>query len=285
MEQVIIKSLEQVSVRNITDAFNHAFSDYMVPVNLAEAHMQLKMRQEQIDPQWSMGAFDGDRLVGLVLHGLRRRDGVLHLYNGGTGVCPGYRGRKLTQSMYAWLLPKAVTHGVGTITLEAITTNSKALHVYDEIGFKKTRHYLLWKGSAPVMPGVKGLRMLVDPPQLSFPDPAWFDQPPYWSADAEAMAAIRNEVLGMVALMDDQPAGYLYMLRHNARLLQLAVRPPYRRLGMATAMLARAFEELGLTDSLALNVDINNVSANAFFEGLGWKQVLEQYEMRLTLQG
>jgi GNAT superfamily N-acetyltransferase len=284
MNQISISNLQHVPIEVITDAFNQAFSDYLVPVQLTEAQMQLKMQQEHIDLQWSVGAFDDGRLVGLILHGFRVLQSGTCLYNAGTGVWPPYRGRQLTERMYAWLKPQAIAAGIDRIILEAITANERAIHVYERIGFRQTRVFNLWQGASPEIVTDSGVVLTnyssIDWNQVQ----PWFSTKPCWSAASMSIDSITGSVLTVGAEINDEMVGYLCVLRHNGRLLQMAVHPNFRNKGIGKAMLYEAFRQLQLPSFLALNIVAQDQPTNHFFEKLGWRLALQQYEMALTLQ-
>lgn len=80
------KTLENISDTIILEAFNAAFSDYFIPLFFDWNSLQLKLYSESIDRNVSVGCFDGDKLVGFMLHGMNAVDGIKTVYNAGTGV-------------------------------------------------------------------------------------------------------------------------------------------------------------------------------------------------------
>ena len=67
-------------------------------------------------------------------------------FNTGTGVVPKYRGQKMVDQLYEYAFPflhnKKVTH----CALEVIKENSRAIRVYERIGFSITKEYYCFKG-------------------------------------------------------------------------------------------------------------------------------------------
>ena len=88
---MIIRNLDNCSVENITAAFNEAFSDYFIPLQFTSETMKAKMKAENILLPYSSGAFEGDRLVGFILHGYDKINEERTIYNAGTGVIPAFR--------------------------------------------------------------------------------------------------------------------------------------------------------------------------------------------------
>src|SRR5687768_12381337 len=146
------KDLQHVSLQIIADTFNLAFSDYVIPMHFTEPQLIEKLTRDGINLEHSVGAFDGEKLVGFILQGVGQWDGTLAAYNGGTGVIPVYRGKKITQQLYSYSIPKLRAAGVNKCLLEVVTHNKVALKTYEKIGFTATRTLLSFKGE--LIPGL-----------------------------------------------------------------------------------------------------------------------------------
>jgi ribosomal protein S18 acetylase RimI-like enzyme len=272
-------------VERIANTINQAFADYLIPMQVTVAQLELKMKQEQIDLAWSAGAFNDDELVGFILHGYRDSGGKRLLYNAGTAVVPEWRGLQLTERMYRWVTDRATPAGVHAISLEVISGNDKAIHVYEKIGFRKSRHLVSWKGSAPEVFCKQPL--VIEPYCSDLPWhewQGWWKADPCWSAAPLAVEALGDGAVTLVARLQQKVVGYCSVVQHNARLLQLSVAPGYRKRGIGTALLSAAFEQLKCQGMLALNVDRGDMVTNRFFDELHWKQVVQQFEMTVSLQ-
>ena len=69
------RTLEHLSIAQIVTAFNRAFADYSINLEHTEASMQANFAANRVLLQGSVGAFDGDVLVGFMLHGFDVLDG------------------------------------------------------------------------------------------------------------------------------------------------------------------------------------------------------------------
>lgn len=76
-----LKSLENIAIETLTETFNRAFSDYVVPFKLTKEGLLSKMKTDNVDLTYSVGAYLNDELVGFILHGSDIIDGKLTLYN------------------------------------------------------------------------------------------------------------------------------------------------------------------------------------------------------------
>lgn len=65
------KTLENVDIDIIHQAFINAFSDYQVKIDLPLWKLQQMLQRRGFIPDKSMGAFDGEVLVGFILNGFR----------------------------------------------------------------------------------------------------------------------------------------------------------------------------------------------------------------------
>ncbi len=66
---VTFQTLENISLADITEVFNLAFSDYIVPLKLTEDQLADKIISDNIKLEYSVGAFENKKLVGFILHG------------------------------------------------------------------------------------------------------------------------------------------------------------------------------------------------------------------------
>ena len=143
---ISISNLAHLQPAQLISAFNQAFADYMVPVNLTPSFLKQKMQQENLRLDYSTGAFDGKQLVGLMLHGIGEVKGQAAAYNGGTGVIPEYRGLRLVGQMYDFLKPRLAASGIRRVFLEVIDSNERAIRAYRQVGFRKLREVDCFKG-------------------------------------------------------------------------------------------------------------------------------------------
>ena len=81
-----------------------------------------------------------------------------------------------------------------------------------------------------------------------------------------------------VVLVEGEPAGRLYVARWNdeLRIIDIALLPAYRRRGVASALIARLFEEAeGKSLPVRIHVERQN-PARALYERLGFRQVADR---------
>lgn len=277
--ELLIKNLSGVSLNVLCECLNLAFADYVVPLYVSSTSLARKVRRENIQLEWSVGLFDGKRLVGFILHGLGEKEGEKVLYNGGTGILPDYRGSAYTQRMYKFLYPRIIQENIQAVWLEVIEQNERALSVYRKLGFEKVRELDCFHGEAT------GSRKIPRWPHLQLEEidePIWeelftyFDYPPSWQND---LPALRSDLSGskiITVRQGQQYLGYLLYSDYNRRLNALGVHPLYRRLGIGRALL----RQLPAGHWSIINIDRRNVSLITFLKNMGWKKNFSQWEMK-----
>lgn len=133
-----IRTLEHTPLKEIYECFTDAFANYVIPLQFDEEMTMERWKLADVDYRLSYGAFDGEHLVGFIIH-IKTGD---QLFNFGTGVIPSHRGQRLVQKMYQKI---EADHGE-KFSLEVIKENTRALQIYELIGFKKDRDLISVQG-------------------------------------------------------------------------------------------------------------------------------------------
>jgi ribosomal protein S18 acetylase RimI-like enzyme len=141
-----IKSLKNTEINELVTVFNQSFSDYIVPLKITKEQLENKIKSDNIKLEFSVGAFENNRLIGFILHGFNFVNGNKIAYNAGTGVIPEKRGNKITFKLLEHIIPKLKEQNVTKIKLEVITENEIAFRTYKKIGFEIIRELNCYKG-------------------------------------------------------------------------------------------------------------------------------------------
>lgn len=276
------QTLHNTSIENITEAFNLAFSDYMVPVNLTAAQLTGKMKSESVDPVLSAGAFDGNELIGFILHGVDTINGQKTAYNAGTGVAPNHRGNKITNQLYDFILPKLKEAGIQNIQLEVIMENQPAIAAYRKTGFKFKRELHCFKGTIQAPGTAKNWAIhrldAHDWPLLK----SFWDWQPSWQNSITAVDNLPDTNVTLGLFYAQALAGYLIYNPNLKRVQQFAIDKPYRRQGAATALFRYVANHFNAEVSL-INIDGNAAGTLAFLQNIGLNPGIRQYEMEYVI--
>lgn len=277
------RTLQQVATPTLCDAFNTAFSDYIVPLHLTPSIMEQKIQGENLHRDYSIGAFAGNELRGFILHA---PDDHLHptmLYNGGTGVIPAYRGQRLVQQMYDHFIPRYHQQGIQKIILEVISSNIPAIKAYSSTGFEKIRTINAYKGNIRIDKTPAGISVK----ENKTPDwsvlATFMDMEPTWSNSVSTLLREAPFTTTWEAAINGETVGYISVHRDTRRIRNIAVHSRFRRQGVGSTLLRYAATHLDGPFTI-INIDENFREIGLFLERAGLEQYLSQYEMVLKLK-
>lgn len=276
-----IRQLTQSDLPELLQTINRAFVDYIVPFQLDMEQLRQKIRAEDIDLAWSVGTFIAGKFVAFMLHGVRELDHQRVVYNGGTGVLPGFRGLGLVGKMYDYLVPFLNQHQVKRIVLEAIESNQSAIRAYQKSGFSINRKLLCFTGviQSEKVENVVSIRSLSDVPWTVLQ--RFWDILPSWQSALESMDTLQPKALG--AYIDSKLVGYVLFNLVNKRIYHIAVAPEFRRQGVGT-LLFQALKNETTTEIIQFNnVDAEANDVKLFLEKQGLANGINQLEMTKVL--
>ena len=281
------RSLQHIPLQTIADTFNLAFSDYVIPMHFTEVQLIEKLTRDGINLEYSVGAFDGEKLTGFILQGLGQWQGVPTAYNGGTGVIPDYRGKKITQQLYAYCIPQLKLAGVKQCLLEVVTSNTVAIKTYEAIGFKKARTLESYKGelktgaSATLPAGIIFREVEVEELNWQLAETFW-DYQPSWGYTKAAIQRIRQFTRLVGVYQKKELIGYGAIHENTNRVAQFAIAPTFRQKGLGLQLIQKLAAGKNTPFSI-INVDERSEATLNFLEDIGLSSFLKQYEMVLPI--
>lgn len=269
--------LAEYNVEWITQAFNHVYDGYVVPVHMDAASLRRHIRTAQIDLSISPALVDERGEIGaLALLGVRGK----RAWIGGFGVAPEQRRRGVAAELIKHALHAASSAGVHEVALEVFTHNVAAVRVYRRAGFAVKRDLCIFEGVATGVqaedPGVADAA-LDDAIEASLRRTV----APCWQRETEALRAMPD--LQAIAIEGSPQAGYaLYAKRDGGvRIADLWAPPGYvRNASRLLAALNRRFDPG--TPLMLLNEPPESPVTSALLEA-GWKMRYIQHEMRRVL--
>ena len=275
---ITFRDLGSISLAVLARAFNHAFSDYIVDMELPQVEFEKRFRSLDIDRTFSVGAFSGNDLVGLIMHGKRQYNGATVFFNGGTGVAPAFRGAALTQRMYEHVLPLLRAAGGQRVELEVIQGNLAAATSYRKTGFRKTRELPCFRGTVTI---AKTHFELAEFPRAEWSDlHALQDWRPTWQYQTPTLHQLPD--VGALAIRENGELVASVVYEYSGKVLQFGVKPAWRRQGMGHFLFAEVAQRTGAEVSVG-NVDGNARSTLQFLNKIGLQEYLRQDEMVLSL--
>jgi len=277
-----IKSLKGINCKDILNVFNESFSDYFVPSKLTEEQLVSKMVADKTDLELSVGVFENQKLIAFILHGFDITNNQNVVYNGGTGVIPEKRGLGLTKQMYIFNLPVLEKKAIDKIILEVISSNIQAIKSYKKSGFKTTRELACFKGNFQTTKSNKEVDIKeLKNYQWNLMESFW-DISTTWQNSKNVMNKMRGDNDSLGAYIKNQLVGYIIYTPKSKRIQQLAVHKDFRKVGIASKLIAKLTKKYGSAFSV-INVDKKAKNISSFFNSVGFENYIEQLEMELIL--
>lgn len=278
-----IKNLENIDLEKLVAVINLSFSDYIVPLQLNLEMLKSKIKAEDIKLELSVGVFDGEEMLGCMLHGLRAAEEGLTVYNGATAVIPAHRGKGLVRKMYEYLLPELKKLAVKKMVLEVITGNHSAIKAYEKMGFSVDRTLDCYRGKIQARRNklVSTLKEIepVDWSELV----SFWDTKPSWQNEIQSLKNSKENCRFVGAYRDDLLVGYAVFNPATRKINQLALAKDQRNKGIGTELFAYINEALEQQEVFVFNVDHHAVPSLEFLKAQGLREHIAQFEMSRTV--
>lgn len=92
--------IEGPPLAELAECLNLAFSDYYLPVRLNESALAGICKASRVDEKLSFAAFQGEQMVGALLHSRGIYRGKTVLFDVAAGVIPEHRGKRSLQTSF-----------------------------------------------------------------------------------------------------------------------------------------------------------------------------------------
>lgn len=273
-------------------AFVEAFSDYAVDMSyMKEADLLNRWIKNRVDFESSVGAFDGEKLVGFTVVGIDDWAGEPAAFDAGTGVIRGFRGFGVAPAMFEMILRRLDEKGIGKFVLEVLQENKPAVRTYKKAGFKVTREFDCFRLNLPktrpaAPPSSDGLIIEPVPKKLLPLFQSFADWPPSWECGFSAIDRIPDDVFLYGARRGDEWVGFIAYYPGLNWIMNNVVKPSCRRQGIATRLLARAVQNLPdqVAFVKAINIDHTDQATLTWMNKMGFEVYTRQYEMALDVR-
>jgi len=273
-----INHLGTTDFDRILDSFLLAFQNYFVNVPRDRNYYRKRWEAAKVDFNFSYGMFDGEKLVGFVIHAIDRREGRLTAFNTGTGVIPGYRGQRIVQSIYAYAFEDLKQIGVTHFALEVITKNEIAIRCYQGIGFATKRTYKCFKGEIGPKANATVTLKEVDVQKVD-----WSGLPNqgYYSWDHQKETLLNSSYTFYQVRRDDRLEGFFVIDPHTGYVAQFDV---FHADKNTWKSLFSGIRQISQTIKVN-NVDKRLTEKLVRLEAYGLMNSVDQYEMRMDVPG
>lgn len=277
-----IKSLNDIGLDELFEAFELAFADYEVQLNKAELLTMLERRG--FDPKASFGAFDGNKIVSFTCNGIGNYYGKPTAYDTGTGTLKDYQGKGLATRVFENSIPHLKALGIEEYLLEVLQHNTGALSVYRKLGFEVTREFYYFKSeNTQVNSTVKTLDFpyQLKPVKINEHDSIsdFWDFKPSWQNSPEAIKRAVKDFICLGVFSESKLIGYGVFEPVSGDVTQIAVDKRYRRKGIGSLLFQKMLESNKHSSIKVINTDIACHSITNFLKSKNIEPAGKQFEM------
>ena len=231
-----------------------------------------------LDPDISAAIFDGDEMLGFILHASNIFQGIPTAYNGGTGVLPGFRNQRIAEDLYEYLLPKIQSKFLARILLEVVEANEYAVKLYEKIGFNFKRRFKCYKQVLQI--NSPGSSCEVEKGAIEEVDFSFNDFDPSFLDDESSLKPILEDVL--VAKEDGAVKGHVIFQSQTGRISQISVANQARKKGIGKSLLSSA-QKMSAKPLTIMNIPDDQYGVDIFLKRSGFEDQVSQLEMELII--
>ncbi|NMM47719.1 GNAT family N-acetyltransferase [Marinigracilibium pacificum] len=279
---MVISSLKNVSLPQIYEAFNNAFTDYESQWTKDEFKNMLIRRG--FNPGLSFAAYDGNDIVSFTLNGIGKFNGKYTAYDTGTGTVKGYRGKGLVSDIFNHSLPYLKKQKIEQYLLEVLKHNSKAFSIYTNIGFKISREFNYYKQKVSDLTidttlqnqkvtfkeiNIQDIGSLVD----------YWEFIPSWQNSLDAIMRDQDKFKTIGAFIDQKLIGYCIVEPDSGDIPQFFVNKAHRHNGIGSELIKKASTHIKHDTIKFINIEKSCHSVTGFLESMNIHLSGNQYEM------
>jgi ribosomal protein S18 acetylase RimI-like enzyme len=289
-----LRFLSKADLPDVYATFVEAFADYAVDMRYnTEPGFAHRAVKNGVEFGSSVGAYAGGRMVGFTLVGVDDWRGTRCAFDAMTGIVKSHRGQGIAGKMFDAALPKLKAAGIKEFWLEVLQSNAPAIKAYQRTGFRTVREFDCFQARLEAInPGGRAAAAIeiqaierADLPLYA----AYLDWQPSWENSLAAIGRIPDEVLLLGARYAGERAGVLVYYPTLSWIMCLAVARPYRRKGVASALLRalklKMLERLGDSARLIKMIGVEHADDGMlrFLKQAGFEVYTSLYEMRMEL--
>lgn len=286
---ITYRTLTDADFPQVYRATHDAFSDYAVPYQADEDRLRRMFQINGVRFEFSVGAFDGEKMVGFTINAIGDWNGRRTVYDSGTGVIPEYRRRGISREMFEFILPLLRENKIEQYLLEVIINNEPAVKLYRNLNFQITRRLSVFKRPEAMLIAEKSNEE-VEIKELETLDwdllESFWTYIPSWQNSIDAMkrslsgSKTNGTFLGLYS--NGKLIGYGIVFHNSGNIPQIAVAEDYRGKGFGRAVL-NALQRRTEKPLLISNADETAENIAAFAVANGFSLLTTQYEMLLNL--
>jgi ribosomal protein S18 acetylase RimI-like enzyme len=283
MENFQIRSLSNTPVEKIHEAFVDAFSEYEVKLDMPLEKLVEMMKTRDLNPDFSVGCFDGDLLVGFILTGYREINGQKVCYDGGTGVIKTFQRKGIGEMLLKELLQLLKEKGVSRFVLEVLENNTPAIKLYEKHGFAKTRKlecFEIKKHELRTVPDRGFGITITNPATLIQNEEIYRLYQPTWQNEIQSVLNVRENYTCISLSCSSKILGYGFIHKTKGDIPQIGILEEWKNWGLEAHLIAELAKHTVSEKLIVLNVEAENYLAESLRK-LGFRNTVNQWEMVL----
>jgi ribosomal protein S18 acetylase RimI-like enzyme len=282
------KPLSNSTTEQIWEAFNDAFSDYEVPIQMPLEKFISVGKRRGADYAISLGGYDNSRLAGFVVNAGGDWQNKNTIYDCFTGVIKDFQRKGVATQMLEESFTNSKALGFENYLLEVIQTNTKAYELYLSKGFKVVRNFDVYRCEVNNLKIPENKTEAYEVKKIEKADwetfRTFWDIYPSWQNSIESIQRASDDFEIFAAYDDKECIGYLVLESSTGDIPQIAVHKIHRRQGIASLLIGKAAENRKESYRLSfLNIDSSYQPYGDFLKQLGATLVIKQYEMIKSL--
>lgn len=263
----------------LSEMHNKSFKGYFFPMDLTPEASAYFWRVYQVDANRCVVMHDhAGAFVGMARMATRGKRG----WCGGFGIAPEFRGSGASKILAKQMVQFARDSGLATLQLEALTQNSRAIKLYEKVGFTTRRRLFGLTLTTDALPGATSdnvsLHTTITTPEALLPWLSYIDKQ-YWGRELPTLLTLPTEAI--IAYGPDGQANGLLIQRFDEKIRILATVLQSRLTNTELAALLRQ------AAANATEIEVYNEPEDqpflALYRDLGFNEIFSQHEMVLTL--
>ncbi len=280
-----IRLLTGTPVEKIHEAFIDAFSEYEVKLDMPIEKLVEMMKTRNLNPDFSVGCFDGEKLVGFILTGYREITGQKVCYDGGTGVIKAYQRKGIGEMMLKEWLLLLKEKGVSRFVLEVLENNTPAINLYEKYVFAKIRKlhcFEIEKQNLHPVPD-RGFGVSVVNPATIFENNEIYSLfQPTWQNENQSVLNVKENYTLVSLACTGRVLCYGYIHKTKGDIPQIGILDEWKQWGLEAHLLNELAKQTESKKLIVLNVEENNYLAGVL-KKQEFSNFVNQWEMVLEL--
>jgi len=243
------------------------------------------MKTRDLNPDYSVGCFDGDLLVGFILTGYRETEGKKVCYDGGTGVIKAYQRKGIGEMMLKELLLILREKHIRRFVLEVLENNTPAIKLYEKHGFVKTRKlecFEMLKHELRPVPD-RGFGITVTNPARIIQNEKLYQlYHPAWQNEIQSVFNVSENYTCILLSCTSKILGYGFIHKTKGDIPQIGILEEWKNRGLEKPLLAKPACNTISEKLIILNVEAGNYLGETLRK-LGFRNSVDQWEMVLEM--